>query len=185
MRATRVLLTCAALAAVAVLVTLPLVPFLGLLAAASPPAYALLAGIHAVAPLVARRYTGVAGATILTSLLVGLVLAAFSPLGIVALVPLLAFALTVDGMLWLLARTGRRMLRPEARLLIAAAVSGLVLFAVSLPVFSPEHLAPGILVLTLACRVLAQTLAAVVALAIVRMLNRAGIRSRSAGADRP
>jgi len=177
MRSTRVLLTCAALAAVGVVVGVPLAPFVGGLAAASPPAYALLAGVYGVMPLIARRLTGVAGTTTLTTFLVGLVLAAISPIGFLVLVPLLASALSIDGTLWVLARLRPAVASGTGRLLAAAGVSGVVLFAVSLPVFSPEDLAAPVLVATFCCRLIAQAAAAVVAIVVVALLRRAGVHS--------
>jgi hypothetical protein len=70
----------------------------------------------------------------------------------------------------------RRDVRPTAgRLLLAGAVAGVTLFLVALPVVSPEHLVPTVLVATLVGRVVGEVAVAGVVIAVRRMLARAGV----------
>ncbi|WP_136707100.1 hypothetical protein [Agromyces sp. H66] len=173
---TRVLLVCAAFAVVQVLLNASLIPFAAGLAAASPPGYAVLAGLYSLMPFTARRFTDVGGAATLTALFSGLLVAAFSPIGVLMLVPLLFSAATFDGVLWL-GRSRSGSTPDSAWVFIAAAASAASLFLVSLPVFSTEHLTPVFLGLTALGRLAGQLAAAAVALGLVRQLARAGVRS--------
>jgi hypothetical protein len=65
---------------------------------------------------------------------------------------------------------------PWWRLALAGSAVGGALFVVSLPVFSSEHLAPPVLVATLACRIAAEVAVASIAFAVARLLVRAGVR---------
>lgn len=176
---------CAALGAVQVVVFLSLSALTPSLAAAFPPAYAVVAGVHSVMVFLARRLTGVTGAATITALITGLLVFAFSALGPLILVPLLAAGLTFDAALAFSARDShrsgdgaRRSRTREWPYVLAAAAAGAVLFLVSLPVFSAEHLTAPMLIATFAGRVLGEGGAALVAGVLARALERAGVRRR-------
>lgn len=176
---TRVLLQCAVFAAVQVLLYLSVVPFTGALAAAFPPAYAVLAGVNSVMVFSARLFTGRWGAATLTALITGLLVAAVSPIGLLLLVSLTIAAAAFDLTLLVFGATGarRRSASSVVSVIIAGAVSAFALFVVSLPVFSVEHLTAGMLAATFVGRVAGQLAAAYCAVVLVRVLSRAGVRS--------
>lgn len=168
---TSALLVSAALGAIQALVFLAVVPVSGVLAAASPPAYALVAAVHTALPFLARVVTRTPGAATLTAFVAGALTVAVSPIGPLGLVPLLLGGLVLDLVLPL-----RRDARVGAgRILAAGAVAGIALFLVALPVFSPEHLVPAVLVATLAARVVGEVAVAGVVIAVRRLLARAGV----------
>lgn len=166
---TRMLLVCAALAAVQALLNATLIPIAVPLAAASPPAYAIVAGLYSLMPFVSRVMFDTNGPATVTSLLAGLVTATFSPLGLLALAPFLVAGVTIDLTIWSPRRRINQPARVRARLLISAATSGIALFTVSLPVFSAEHLTLLTLTLSLGGRVTGQLAAALGALALVQV----------------
>lgn len=169
---TRALLVSAAFAALQTLVFFAVVPLTTMLAASAPPAYALAAGIHSLMPFLARLVTGVPGTATITAAITGLLTAAVSPIGPLAAVPMVTAAVVFDAaMPW---RTGRGR-SSRWRVVVAASAAGTALFAVSLPVFSSEHLVAPILVATLVCRIVGEAAAAAVALALTAMLSRAGV----------
>lgn len=181
---TRVLMVCAAFGAVQVLLFAAASTFTTSLAAIAPPLYALAAGLYSVVLFTARRLTGVAGTATITAVIGGILVSALSVIGPLAALPLVAAGLAFDLVLWLTTRTARRTgTRGGARTgadrewaaIAAAAAAGIALFAVSLPVFSAEHLTPAILVATLAGRVMGEVAAAVVAGLLARALRRAGV----------
>ena len=175
---TRVLLVCAALAAVHVLLHLATVGVLTVLAPLSPPLYGLAAGLHSILPFLARRLTATPGTATITAGVASVFISATSPSGAILIVPLLLAGATIDLVVWRADRHGSTR-SSEARYLIAAVVAGTVLFAVSLSVFSPEHLTPLLIVGTLICRILGELAAAIISLIIARALRRAGVgRSR-------
>lgn len=168
---TRVLLTCAALAVAHLLLHLCTVPVLTTLAPLAPPAYALVAGVHSVMPFLARRVTGVAGSAIVTSGIAALLVIPSSSSGFIAAIPVLLAGVMIDLALWRSTRGAER----EAHYLAAGAVTAVVLWAVSLAVFSPEHLTPAIVVGTLVGRLGGELLAVVSSRALASALQRAGI----------
>jgi hypothetical protein len=176
---TRVLLTCAALAVAHLLLHLSTVPLLTTLAPLAPPAYALVAGAHSVMPFLARRVTGVAGSAIVTSGIAALLVIPSSSSGFIAAIPVLLAGVTIDLMLWRPASTKHR----EVRYLVAAAVTAIVLWAVSLAVFSPAHLTPMIIIGTLAGRLGGELLAVVLSRILASALSRAGIGGRRHPSD--
>lgn len=181
---TRALLIIAAFAALGALLLILIAPITGLLAALFPPAYAVTAGIHSILPLLARRLVGFPWSTTIAFALVGILAIGFTPLGALIVIPLVVTGAGFDVTLLLLARRG------EPRLwhfLAGALVTAVLLFLVSLPVFSPRDLTPWILLLTLAGRVVGQLTAAAVAWAIGQRVLAAGILPASlprTGAER-
>jgi hypothetical protein len=176
---TRVLLTAAVFAAVQSIMFISVAPFTATIAAFAPPLYALVAAVYSVMIFATRRFTAVTGSATLAALVTGLLVSAFSPLGPVILVPLLVSAALYEGVLLLLPPrpsppAGRG--RGQWRFAAAAVAAGVGLFVVSLPVFSPEHLKPGVLVLTLLARVAGELAASGAAGIVVRLLGRAGVR---------
>lgn len=180
---TRVLLTCAVFAAVQVLLYFAVAPFTATLAAVFPPAYAVLAGLHSLMPFTARRFTGQHGTATLTAMLTGLLVAAVSPIGFLVLVPLTVAAAAFD--LAYLVLGSRRRLSPAVLSVVAAISSAIALFAVSLPVFSAEHLIVGLLAATLIGRIGGQLAAALCATGLVGLLVRAGLRPAPASSPSP
>lgn len=174
---TRELLLCAALAAVQVLVFALLSPVMAALAPASPPLYALAAGVHSILPFLARLLTGTPGTATLTGLFTGLLASVFTPIGPLVLVPMVVAGLAFD-----LTLPWHRRLRPSMwRLALAAVTAGAALFLVSLPVFSAEHLTLPVLSATLAGRVAGEVAAAACAVGLQLALARRGVRSRADG----
>ncbi|MFF1571640.1 hypothetical protein ACFVWR_02755 [Leifsonia sp. NPDC058292] len=177
---TRNLLVMAALGGLTALVLLALIPFTGALAAFAPPLYALVVSVYSVLPFLARRLLGFGITATLVSLFAGLLTGAFTPIGYLALVPLLAGSLAFDLTATLLLRAKRvdraGAGRPAGWVwVVAAAVSGVALFLVSLPVFSSDDLVPGVLLATSAARVIGQVCAALIAGVLARRLARAGL----------
>lgn len=169
---TRTLLVTAAFGALGALLLILVAPITSLLAALFPPAYALAAGLHSVLPFLARRLLGIPWVTTITFALVGIVSIGFTVLGALILVPLLVTGVAFDLTLLIL---GRRRAPRAWHYYLAAAVSGVALFLVSLPVMSPHDLAPAILVLTLCGRLLGQLGAAALSAGVARAVQRAGI----------
>jgi hypothetical protein len=176
---TRVLLVCAAFAAVHLLLHLATGTFLAVLAPTSPPLYALGAGVHGVLPFVARRYTGAVGSATITAGIAGLLIAATSPSGVIILVPFLLTGTVIDLVVWKVDHGDRGPRSVQARYLLAAVILGAALFGVSLAVFSPEHLTVPIVLGTLLGRIVGEVVAAVLSGMIARALQRAGVGTRS------
>jgi len=169
---TRALLVTAAFAALGAVLLILVAPVTSLLAALFPPAYALVAGVHSVLPFLARRLIGIPWVTTVAFALVGVVSIGFTPLGVLIVIPLVLTGVVFDLTLLLLARRGAP--RPR-HYYAAAAVTGVALFLVSLPVMSPGDLGPVVLALTLCGRLLGQLGAAVLSAAVARGVERAGI----------
>lgn len=171
---TRVLLICAALAAVQVGVFVVLSPVLVTLPALSPPLYAVVAGAHSVMIFLAPRVTGARGSGTITALIAGLIIAALNPIGMLVVTLLLIPGVLVDLAVLAPGRATSRAM--EARYLAAALVAAAALFAVSLPAFSAEHLTPWILIGAAGGRVAGETVAYACSRALAAGLARAGIR---------
>lgn len=167
----------AAFGAIGALLLLAVTPITVLLAATFPPAYALAAGVHSILPYLARRLLALPFAATLVALIVGVLSSASTPLGVLVIVSLLAGALPFDVTLALFARVRGRLRRFDW--VLAAAASAVVLFLVSLPVFSPEHVTPFILIGAFVGRLLGQLGALGIAWLIAERVWRAGIRRRS------
>ncbi|MBN9190591.1 MAG: hypothetical protein J0I78_07955 [Microbacterium sp.] len=170
---TRSLLVCAGFGAIGALVLGVVSPATSALAAAFPPAYAFVAGIHSLLPFIARRALGFDWAATLVGVFMGVLSVGFTALGPLIVVPLVISGVSFDATLAVQRR--RRPLR-ESDYFVAAAVSGVMLFVVSLPVMNPERIGIGLLVLTLLGRLTGQIAAAGVAALVTRRLNHAGIR---------
>jgi hypothetical protein len=169
---TRDLLVCAVLGAVTALATIALSPFLAATAVISPPLYALLSGYSAIAPLLALRLTGTAGSATITAACCALIAWPFSPLGLLLLVAQVAPAVAMD-----LVFAARRYLGAAAPWL-AAVAGAVVVFALSLPIISPDQFTPAVIVLTLVGRLVSYGLACAAATGIDRGLTRAGVQRR-------
>lgn len=169
---TRVLLICGALAAVHLLLHFATLPALTALAPVSPPIYALIAGVHSLMPFLARRLTGVPGSAVLTSAIAALFVVVTNGAGLIAAVPVVLAGAVIDLVVWRSTGSGRR---SQMRYLLAAVAAGAALFAVSLAVFSPEHLTPAVLLATLAARVLGEVIAALLSGLLASALTRAGV----------
>ncbi|MBT2484212.1 MULTISPECIES: ECF transporter S component [unclassified Microbacterium] len=167
---TSALLVSAAFGAIQALVFVAVVPLTSVLAVSSPPAYALVAGVHSLMPLLARVVTRAPGMATFTAFVTGLLTSAISPIGPLAAVPLLVAGIVFDLVLpWV----RDRRVGPK-RILLAGAIVGAVLFFVALPVFSPEHLVLPVLLATLLARIVGELAVAGVVIALRRLLVRAG-----------
>ncbi|MGO4535764.1 hypothetical protein [Leifsonia sp. 2MCAF36] len=174
---TRALLIIAAFGALGALVLVLVAPVTSLLAALFPPAYALVAGVHSVLPFLARRLVGFTWTTTIACALVGILAIGFTPLGALIVVPFVITGLGFDVTLLLL---GRRATVRRWHFFGAALVTAVLLFLVSLPVFSPRDLSTPILLLTLLGRVVGQLAAAAIAWSIGTQVLKAGIMPVSA-----
>lgn len=173
---TRDLLVAGAFGAIGAVILVAVAPLTTALAATFPPGYAVVAGIHSVLPYTARRLLALPFAATLVAAVVGLLSFASTALGPLILISLLAATLPYDLVLRIASR-GSRTPRTWQHLL-AAATAGVVLFVVSLPVFSPEHLTPVMVVTVLIGRVVGQCAAVGVATLLASAVQRAGIRRR-------
>lgn len=181
---TRILLICAALAAVHALLHLATVPLLTALAPLSPPLYGLLAGVHSLVPFLARRVTATLGTATITAGIASVFVSATSPSGLLVAIPLMIAGVTIDAVVGRSDRAGPSR-RSEIRYMLAAVVAGTLLFAVSLSVFSPEHLTPLLITSTLATRLVGELTAATVSMLLARALRRAGIGGLRRPPDAP
>ncbi|KJQ54301.1 hypothetical protein RS85_01903 [Microbacterium sp. SA39] len=167
---TSALLVSAAFGAVQSLLFVAVVPLTTVLALSAPPAYALIAGVHSLMPFLARIVTRTPGMATFTAFVTGLLTSAISPIGPLAAVPMLLAGLAFDLSLPLRREKPTR----SRRILLAAAGVGVVLFFVALPVFSPEHLVPPVLIATFAARVAGELVIGGVVIAVHKALVRAG-----------
>lgn len=169
---TRTLLLIAAFGAIGAVLLALVAPMTSLLAAAAPPAYALVAGVHSLLPFLARRLLGFDWAATAVGAFVGLLSIGFTPLGILIVVPLVVSGAAFDATALL---TRRRGAAGEGSFALAALASAVALFLISLPVMSPEHLGPVVMALTLGGRIAGQLGAWAVSAAVARRVVRAGI----------
>jgi hypothetical protein len=107
---------------------------------------------------------------IFTAVVTGLLTSVVSPIGPLAAVPMVCAALVLDLVLPL--QRGRA--ASARRILLAGAAAGVALFFIALPVFSPEHLVPGVLVATLIARIAGELAVAAGVIGVRRLLVRAG-----------
>lgn len=151
-----------------VVIFLALLPVLTAVAPSAPPVYALLASANTAMPMLARIVTRAVGAATITAGITAIIVVAFSPLGLLSGVPLLAAAVVFDLVAWKGAVSTRR-------LVFGAAAVAVTLFTISLAVFSPEHLALGILAATLIGRLIGEGVVAAAVREISRLLRQAGV----------
>lgn len=170
----QLLLSTVAAAAVGALVVVAYSPFSAATAAFSPPLYALVAGAYSVVPFLARRFLGYPWAATVVGCLAALLSAPVSPIGLLIIVPFVGAGAAYDSVIWAFTRVGRKRDVPAWFFVVAALVSALVLFLVSLPVLSPNHRVPVILAATLGARAAGQLAASAAAGLITRMLFRIG-----------
>jgi len=163
----------AAFGALGAIILVLVAPFTTAAAVAFPPVYALVAGVHSVLPFLARRLLGLPLGATLVAGFVGILSSASTPLGFLIVVPLLAGAVPFDLTLLVWGRIRGR--EPWTAVAVAALASALVLFFVSLPVFSPEDLRPVIVVGALVGRILGQLIAAALAAVLAVRIRAAGI----------
>lgn len=179
---TRTLLLIAAFGALGAVLMALVAPFTSVLAAAAPPLYALLAGIHSVLPFLARRLLGARWAATSVGAFVGILSVGSTPLGLLIVVPLVVSGAAFDASLLVLERRGRGSERSFA---VAALASAVALFLVSLPVMSPEHLGAVVLTLTLAGRAAGQLAAWALSAVVAGRVRRAGILRAPGSPSRP
>lgn len=178
---TRTLLLVAAFGAIGAVLLALVAPMTSALAAAAPPAYAFVAGLHSLLPFLARRLLGFDWAATAVGAFAGILSVGSTPLGILIVAPLVVSGAAFDGVALLLRR--RRGVTGEPGYAVAALASAIALFLISLPVMSPEHLGPVVMTLTLAGRVGGQLGAWAVSAGVARRVRRAGIlREPSASA---
>ena len=158
----------AALAAVQTGIFLVLLPVLAVAAPAAPPLYAVLASANTALPLLARIMTRAAGTATITAGITAIMVVAFSPIGLLSAVPMLAAGIVFDLVTWKGPVSKRR-------LIVGAAAVAVALFVISLAAFSPEHLAPFVLTATLIGRLIGEGVIAVLVSTIARLLRRAGV----------
>jgi hypothetical protein len=165
------LMVCAALAAVQAVISLAVSPMTPAIATTAPPVYAVVAGVHSIMPFLARSLTGRPWTATITAAITGVLVWPFSVIGPLFLVVSMTAGAAYD---LVLLRSG---VPGWKRLMSAPALSGAVLFLVSLPAFSPEHLTPGTLITTLVGRIVGQLIAVAVARAIAAGLVKSGVRA--------
>jgi hypothetical protein len=178
------LLSTVAAGAVGALVVVAYSPFSAATAAFSPPLYALVAGAYSVVPFLARRFLGYPWAATVVGCLAALLSAQVSPIGLLIVVLFVGAGAAYDSVIWAFTKVRRERDAPAWVFVVAALVSALVLFLVSLPVLSPNHRIPVILAATLGARAVGQLAASAAAGLITRMLLRIG-RGRRKSSVRP
>ncbi|MDN4612848.1 hypothetical protein P5G50_00170 [Leifsonia sp. F6_8S_P_1B] len=175
----RVLFTLVAAGAGSALIVLAFSPFSAAAAAFSAPLYAVVAGGYSFLPFLARRLLGLPWAATAAGCLAGVLSAPISPIGLLIVVPFVAGGAAYDAVAWALARAPWLADRDRWVFTIAAAVSALVLFIVSLPVFSPVNRGlPLFLAAVLAGRLVGQLAASALAGLAADALHRFGPQRR-------
>jgi hypothetical protein len=180
----RLALSTVAAGALGALVVVAYSPFSAATAAFSPPLYALVAGAYSIVPFLARRLLGYPWAATAVGCIAALLSAPISPIGLLIIVPFAAAGAAYDSVIWALTRARRERDTPTWIFVVAALVSALVLFLVSLPVLSPNHRIPMILAATLGGRVAGQLAASALAGLITGLVLRVGIGRRNPRSDR-
>lgn len=172
--ATRASLQIAAFAAVQAVLIIALAPVTPHLAAWSPPVYALVVGVQTPLIFAARRFTRLRFAGTLAAAITGLLCGPFASIGWLVAVPLVAAGIVFDVVLGVAERRGWPVWKDAV---IGGTLVGTTLFVISLPVFSTDHLVPGLLVAVLAARIVASVIGVALASRIVTLLARAGVRA--------
>ncbi|MEO7015799.1 MAG: hypothetical protein ABI130_01260 [Leifsonia sp.] len=172
---TRALLLCQAFGALGALLLIVVAPFTSLVAVFSPPLYGLAAGMHSILPFFARRVLGFPFAATAVSASVGFLGGAFTPIGLLIMIPLTLSGFSYDLTLLVANRVVPVAPTSRWRYPLAAAASAVALFLVSLPVMSPEHLTLPVQSATLGARLAGQLAASFLAGLLARRVGRAGI----------
>ncbi|SEB94540.1 hypothetical protein SAMN04489806_2195 [Paramicrobacterium humi] len=171
--ASRTLLVIAALGAVTAVILAALTPFTTAVAWTSPVAYAAVAGIHQILPTLAGLLTRWWGAIPLTAVIAAALAFPFSTLGIL-LFPALALPALAIGLA--IKATGCRW-ASRSRWALASLAGAIMIFALSLPIISPDLLTPTLIALVFVARVASALAATALALLLQRALHSAGIRT--------
>lgn len=143
-----------------------------MLALASPVLYALVAGVHAVGPMLALRWTRAPGAAVLTAAFAALLASPFNGLGLLLTVALVAPA----GALELVLMLGRHRFERTSLWYLGAATAGATIFGLSLPIIDEAVLTPFVVWGTLVGRLLSYTGAGWLSLWFEAALVRSGTR---------
>jgi len=163
--------------AASALVVLAFSPFSAATAAFSAPLYAVIAGGYSVFPFLARRLLGYRWAATVVGCLAGVLSAPISPIGLLIVVPFVGAGAAYDSVVWAITSLRRGTRDSEWVFVLAAVVSALVLFLVSLPVLSPSNRGlPAFLVAVFAGRLVGQLAASALAGIVARVLRRFGAR---------
>lgn len=172
-RVTATLLQSAAFGATGAILLMALSPVTAAAAVANPIVYAAIAAASAIAPMLARQWTGAPGTASLTAGVTAGLTLAFTGLGPLILPALLAPAAAVDVVLW-------KELRPSAvRSYVAALAAGLVIWAISFTVIAADILSPLLVVTLLGVRLSAYMAAMALARLLAKRLQLAGVRQRN------
>ncbi|GAB3616372.1 hypothetical protein GCM10027416_09290 [Okibacterium endophyticum] len=177
---TRDLLTCAAFGVATALLLIALSTITATIAALSPPAYAFIGAYTAIAPMLSLRLIGTPGSATITALCCAIIAWPFSALGLLIFIALVCPAVAMDLAFLLRSRIGA-----EGALWLGAVAGGITIFALSLPVISPDHFTTATIVLTLVGRVVSYAAACWISLVLARALRAAGIRRRSPSSRAP
>ncbi|UAJ80111.1 hypothetical protein IT072_03410 [Leifsonia sp. ZF2019] len=167
------MLISAVVGAINSLLMLSLFPVVTTLALVAPPLYALVAAAFSILPYTMRRLWGAPFSATLVAFISGLLSSAFSSIGFLAMIPIALGAVIFD----LVAPRATHPGAPGAewRWLVASFASGASLFAISLTVFSADHMTPVVVIATAVARLGGQAAAILVAGSLARSLRRAGI----------
>jgi hypothetical protein len=168
---TTTLLRCAAFGAVGAVVLLLVSPLTSTAAVVNPVLYAAIAAVTMVMPMLARRWTGTPGATVLTAAVTGVLALAFTALGPAIIVALVVPAAAIDLVL------ARRRHPSRVTTWLAAAAGGVAIWALSFAVISPDLVSPVLVIVLLAVRVVSYVLAMELAGLVAGRLRRSGVRS--------
>lgn len=173
----QLVLSIVAAGAASALVVLAFSPFSAATAAFSAPLYAVIAGAYSVFPFLARRLLGYRWAATVVGCLAGVLSAPISPIGLLIVVPFVGAGAAYDAVVWAVTSLRHGAKPSEWVFVVAAVVSALVLFLVSLPVLSPSNRGlPAFLLAVLAARLVGQLGASALAGIVARVLLRFGAR---------
>lgn len=177
---TRSLLQCAAIGAASAVVLLAMMPLTTWLAVVSAPAYAVVAAMTMLGPMVALRWTRLPWAASLTALLAALIGMPFSTLGFLIIPALALPALAIDAVVLLIRPRGRSL-----GLYAGALAGGFVIFVISFAVIPADAVGPALIVTLLIARlgsyVAVMRLAQVVSTGLVRAGVKPSVRPTATG----
>jgi hypothetical protein len=163
--------------AASALVVLAFSPFSAATAAFSAPLYGVIAGGYSVFPFLARRLLGYRWAATVVGCLAGVLSAPISPIGLLIVVPFVGAGAAYDSVVWAITSLRRGARDSEWVFVLAAVVSALVLFLVSLPVLSPSNRGlSAFLLAVFGGRLVGQLAASALAGIVARVLRRFGAR---------